>query len=105
MIRRFSKSSQPTGLIDCKRSIPMDIFECIKSNALILIPALNIIGMILKGIDKFPNKYIPLVLLVFGVTGCILLIGPNVQGAVQGVLVTGCAVYGHQMVKQMKKEE
>lgn len=79
--------------------------QYILDKALILIPVLNSIGMMLKGFPKLPNKYIPLILLVFGVLGAMLLVGFTVDGVVQGVLVTGTAVYGNQIVKQLKKTE
>ena len=79
--------------------------QYILDKALILIPVLNSIGMMLKGFPKLPNKYIPLILLAFGVLGAMLLVGFTVDGVVQGVLVTGTAVYGNQIVKQLKKTE
>ncbi len=83
----------------------MDFLQYITQNALILIPALNILGKIIKGIDKIPDKYIPLILLPFGILGTLALAGVSVDSAVQGVLITGAAVYGNQMVKQMTKPE
>lgn len=83
----------------------MDILQYIVEKALVLIPVLNIIGMVLKGIQKIPDKYIPLILLVLGVLGTCALIGFSAESVVQGVLVTGAAVYGNQIVKQFKKDE
>ena len=37
------------------------MIEYITENALLLIPALNIIGLIVKNIEKIPDKYIPLI--------------------------------------------
>lgn len=79
--------------------------QYITEHALILIPVLNILGMIIKGLPKIPDKYIPLILLFFGITGAVAIMGFNVQGIIQGVLITGTAVYGNQVVKQLKKEE
>jgi len=83
----------------------MEILNYIVENALILIPALLVIGQIIKGIEKIPDKYIPLILLVFGIGGAFACIGVSVDSAIQGVLVTGAAVYGNQVVKQLKKDE
>lgn len=83
----------------------MEFVEYILDKALILIPVLNIIGMLLKGIEKIPDKYIPLILLAFGVLGAIALTGVSADSVIQGVLVTGVSVYGNQIVKQLKKEE
>lgn len=79
--------------------------QYITEHALILIPVLNILGMIIKGFPKIPDKYIPLILLFFGITGAVAIMGFNVQGVIQGILITGTAVYGNQIVKQLKKEE
>lgn len=83
----------------------MDVLQYIVDKALVLIPVLNIIGMVLKGIQKIPDKYIPLILLVLGVLGTCALTGFSTESVVQGVLVTGAAVYGNQIVKQFKKDE
>lgn len=82
----------------------MDILEYIVDKALILIPVLNILGMILKNMEKIPDKFIPLILLVFGILGAIALSGLSADSVIQGILVTGAAVYGNQIVKQFKKE-
>ena len=81
------------------------MIEYIAENALLLIPALNIIGLIVKNIEKIPDKYIPLILLFFGITGAVAIMGLSPQAVIQGVLVTGTAVYGNQVYKQIRKEE
>ncbi|MNI85846.1 hypothetical protein D3C73_1428740 [compost metagenome] len=83
----------------------MDFVSLITDNALILVPALYILGMIFKGTEKIQDKYIPLILLPIGIAGAIALIGFSVQGFVQGILVVGAAVYANQLVKQFKKDE
>lgn len=83
----------------------MEFLNYITENALLLIPALVIVGMIIKQIEVIPNKFIPLLLLVVGVAGTLTLLGVTVDSIVQGVLVTGAAVYGNQIVKQLKKDE
>ena len=80
------------------------MIEYITENALILIPVLNILGKIIKGLEKIPDKFIPLILLFFGVTGTIAIMGFNADAVIQGVLITGTAVYGNQIVKQLKKK-
>ena len=81
------------------------MIEYITENALLLIPVLNIVGAIIKNTEKIPDKYIPLILLFFGIVGVVAISGISPESIVQGVLVTGTAVYGNQVVKQMKKEE
>lgn len=83
----------------------MDIINYIVDNALILIPALVILGAIVKHIAVIPDKFIPLILLVFGIGGAMALMGLTVDAVIQGVLVTGAAVYGNQLVKQLGKTE
>ncbi len=81
----------------------MDLLKYTVENCLILIPALNVIGQIVKGIERIDNRFIPLILLFFGVAGSIALLGFNADAVIQGVLVTGTAVYGNQLVKQLKQ--
>ena len=81
----------------------MEIITYITENALILIPVLIIIGLILKKLEFIPDKYIPVILLPLGILGAMALGGWTVESAIQGILVTGAAVYGNQIVKQLKK--
>lgn len=83
----------------------MEILNYITENALVLVPVLLIIGQIVKNIKVVPDKFIPLILLPFGVVGAMALGGWTVQSAIQGVLVTGCAVYGNQIYKQLRGDE
>lgn len=82
----------------------MELLTYILEKGLVLIPVLNILGALIKGIGKIPDKYIPLILLVFGILGAFGILGFSVDAAVQGVLITGAAVYGDQLVKQLKTE-
>lgn len=79
----------------------MEILKYITENALILIPALYILGEIVKGIRVIDNKWIPVILLPVGVVGTMALGGWSVDSAIQGVLVTGVTVYGDQLIKQI----
>ena len=82
-----------------------NLISYITDNALILIPAIYVIGAVLKGTELIKDKYIPVILLPIGVILAMLLVGFNVNGFIQGVLVTGVAVYANQLVKQALKEE
>ena len=82
----------------------MNLYDYIIGNAIILIPALIILGQIVKA-TPIPSKWIPLILLPFGIVGTMAIVGWNVEGAIQGVLVTGAAVYGNQIYKQLQKED
>lgn len=81
----------------------MDFKSYIMENALVLIPVLNIIGVMIKSTDKIKNSYIPIILLGFGIAGAVALMGWSGQSVIQGVLVAGAAVYGHQFVTHGKK--
>lgn len=79
------------------------MLEYISENGLVLVPVLNIIGMIVKNTEKIPDKYIPIILLVFGIMGTLAIMGISAHSVIQGVLITGTAVYGNQLVKQLNK--
>lgn len=83
----------------------MDMLTYITEKAIILIPVLIIIGLILKKLEFIPDKFIPLILLPLGIVGAMALGGWTFESAIQGVLVTGAAVYGNQIVKQLRKDE
>lgn len=83
----------------------MEILTYITENAYILIPVLLVVGQMLKNIDKIADKWIPLILLPVGILGAMALDNWSIDSAIQGVLVTGVAVYGNQIVKQLKKSE
>ncbi|MGI6168995.1 MAG: phage holin family protein [Christensenellales bacterium] len=79
----------------------MEIKDYILDQALIMIPVLNILGKVLKSVPLIANWVIPVVLLVPGVVGAMALGGWTVESAIQGILVTGAAVYGNQLYKQL----
>ncbi|MEG0978925.1 MAG: phage holin family protein [Oscillospiraceae bacterium] len=83
----------------------MDFISYVKGEGIILIPVLYILGLIIKGIEKIPDKYIPVILLFIGCLLSLLLLGFTASSFIQGVLLTGAAVYGHQVFKQMSKSE
>ncbi|MDF2800797.1 MAG: hypothetical protein K0S61_700 [Anaerocolumna sp.] len=82
-----------------------DLMKYVTENALVLIPALYVLGMILKGTESVADKNIPLILLPLGILGSVALSGLTVQAVIQGVLVVGAAVYTNQLFKQIKKDE
>ena len=83
----------------------MDIVSYIVENSLILVPALLVLGSILKGTEKVKDKYIPVILLPLGIAGAIAIGGFTVDSIIQGILVTGAAVYCNQLFVQGKKAE
>ena len=80
----------------------MDIQKFIIEQALILVPVLYVLGMILKS-SRVEDKFIPVILLIIGVALSLFLVGFNVQGVIQGVLVAGSAVFVNQVSKQLKQ--
>lgn len=97
--------------------MPIDFMSFIHPELLVLIPVLNIVGMVWKK-SNLEDRFIPLVLVVVG----ILLSGIWVLGmchageiqtvaaglftaVVQGILCAGVAVLGHQIVKQTHNKE
>ena len=82
-----------------------NLINYVMDNALILIPVIYVIGAILKGTELIKDKYIPVILLPVGIVLGMLMVGFTVNGFIQGVLVTGVAVYANQLVKQTFKKE
>lgn len=76
----------------------------IMDNALPIVVALWILGRIIKGTNIIPSKFIPLVLLPVGVLLTVWLLGAfTAENIIQGILVTGAAVYANEVMKQMQK--
>ena len=82
-----------------------NFIDYVMEEALILIPVLFIFGKLLKETPKLANWLIPYILLVVGVVLAFFLIGFTVHGIVQGVLVSGTAVFTHQLFKQAKNKD
>lgn len=79
--------------------------EYLVQEALIVIPVLLILGKIIKETTLIENKYIPVTLLGLGIGFTLFLMGFNVHAVLQGVLVAGAAVFGHQLYTQAKHKE
>lgn len=80
-----------------------NLINYITENALILIPALYILGTMAKNTNEIEDKYIPIFLLPIGIILSLFLVGFNIDGLIQGILVTGVSVYANQIVKQVNK--
>jgi hypothetical protein len=83
----------------------VEFAQYITQNALILIPTLYVLGMIIKNTEKVNDKYIPIILLIAGIAGAVGIMGVSADSVIQGVLVTGAAVYTNQLIKQSTKKE
>ena len=78
----------------------MEFIEYIIAEALIIIPVLWILGTFLKKTPKVQDWIIPWILMLIGILLALGLLGVSVDAAVQGVLVSGASVLGHQLLKQ-----
>lgn len=93
----------------------MDIMSFIPSNLLIVIVAIYVVGVFLKKIEMIKDKYITILLMLFGITFAVLLSIINakykvsleviVNGLLQGILCWGVSVGVNQTVKQLGKQE
>lgn len=79
----------------------MNISDYLFEQGLAVIPLLNILGKIIKETKLVNDRYIPVILLATGVTCAFGIMGISVDSAIQGVLLTGTAVFGNQLVKQL----
>mgnify|MGYP000465869647 CR=1 FL=1 len=78
----------------------MEIINYLVEESIVLVPVIWIIGTFLKKTPRVPDWIIPWVLLVVSIVISIIKLGFNIQSVIQGILVTGAAVLGHQLVKQ-----
>lgn len=68
-------------------------------------PVLLVIGKVLKNTPKMQDWLIPYILLLLGVLFTIGIMGINIQAIVQGVLVSGAAVFANQLYKQYSSKD
>ncbi len=78
----------------------MDFQKYIVEQALVIVPVLWVIGVFLKRTPRVPNWKIAWILVVLGIILTVGILGFSAQAVVQGVLVAGVAVLGHQLLKQ-----
>lgn len=94
------------------------ITEYVKPELLVVSAALYFLGVWLKKIEKFPDKYIPFVLSIIGIIlSCIWVLATSqltgyqsvlmaiFTAIVQGILVAAASTHANQLWKQSKKEE
>ena len=83
----------------------MDVQSFITNEALFIVPVLWILGAILKKTPKAADWMIPYILLVVGILLSVWTLGLDAEAIAQGVLVTGAAVLGHQLVQQARYKD
>ena len=85
----------------------MDITSLINGylidKVLILIPALFVLGFIIKKTERINDKYIPSILLLVSIILSLFILGFNVDSVIQGILVTGATVLANNIFKQSTK--
>lgn len=79
----------------------MELVEFLDVRLVILVPMLWVLGKAVKVSDLVEDRYIPVLLLIPALAGAVGLSGANAESVVQGVIATGLAVYGNQVVKQL----
>lgn len=75
----------------------------IDARLLIVVAACWVIGFMLKKTPRIPDWNIIYIVTAVAIAFVILMLGPSVEGVVQGILVGAVAVYGNQLIKQAKK--
>ncbi|KEZ88078.1 hypothetical protein IO99_03745 [Clostridium sulfidigenes] len=93
----------------------MDLMTFVPEHLLILIVATYVVGVFLKKIENFQDRYITIALMVFCITFAILLTLVNaeykrmfdaiVNAILQGILCWGVSVGINQTYKQISKQE
>lgn len=92
----------------------MTILDYIRPELLLIIPVLWVLGKILKEASFLRDKWIPLILGGTGILLAVCWVAGSAEpfgvtglftAVTQGILCAGAAVYGHQLVKQIGKDE
>lgn len=83
-----------------------ELLEFIVEEAYIMMPALWVVGFVIKKTEHIRDKYIPFVLLVASLLlSPWMLGGYSPQNVIQAILVAGGAVLADNLYRQSKKEE
>lgn len=69
------------------------------------VPALWVIGVFLKMTPKVKNWMILWILLVISVIFAVIKSGWSLDSVINGIVASGVAVLGHQLVKQTKNRQ
>lgn len=91
----------------------MTFVDYIKPELLILVPVLYILGAIIKDSKTVQNRYIPAILGGCGIFLALLYVcgvsGISATGIftgiTQGILIAGAAVYTHEFITQLRKDD
>ncbi|MDQ0160247.1 phage holin family protein [Alkalibacillus salilacus] len=83
----------------------MEILDYVMDEAFVLIPVLWILGKMIKQMQLMPNRFIPITLLGISTIFTTVMMGLSVETLIQAILVTGAAVFGHQLWKQFNNDD
>ena len=77
-----------------------NLINFVPEQLLILVAALNVLGVFLKNTPSIRDWSIPYILLLVGVVASTFLVGFNATAILQGIVCTGVAVLANQLFKQ-----
>lgn len=92
----------------------MNIIDYIRPELLLIVPVLWVLGKLLKEAAFIRDKFIPLILGGVGILLAVCWVGGSTEpfgvtgfftAVTQGILCAGVAVYGNQIVKQVRKDD
>lgn len=85
----------------------MDIIDFVMQEGLIMVPALYILGEIIKATGAIKDKWIPITLLALSLVITPLILGGsyNATNLIQAILVAGVTVFSNQLLVQARKDE
>ncbi len=81
----------------------MEIIQFIPEQLLILVAAIYVLGVCCSKYPNLNNKYIPVILLAFGVVFSVWILGLAPTSILQGILCWGTAIGLNQTFKQLNK--
>lgn len=82
-----------------------NLLNYVIDEALVVIPVLWIIGQFIKQTPNVKNWLIPYILLVIGTGLTVGIMGLSIDAVIQGVLVSGAAVFGNELIKQATEKK
>jgi len=86
-----------------------ELNKFINENMHVLIPALWVLGYVMKTMKAINDTYIPIILIFLGILMASGIQGFSMNAVIQGILVAGATIGIHQGYKQIfakpKKEE
>ncbi len=80
-----------------------NLLQFVPAELTILIAVIYVLGMILKQMKCFDDKYINIMLLAISIAFAISIQGYTVNAVMYGVIVTGVATLVNQIPKQLNK--